>query len=57
VVTRSTPERGLPQPIPASAGIGLRFQHHGDVITRRPQVGWFQVRSENYFGAAGAALK
>lgn len=37
-------------PIPARAGIGLRFQHHEAVRARRPDVGWLEVHSENYFG-------
>jgi uncharacterized protein (UPF0276 family) len=37
-------------PIPASAGIGLRFQHHHDVIANRPQIGWMEVHPENYMG-------
>ena len=36
--------------IPASAGIGLRFPHHQDVIDQSPKVGWMEVHSENYFG-------
>lgn len=57
MITRSAPERDFPQPIPANAGIGLRFQHHREVIECRPQVGWFEVHSENYFGAGGAPLE
>ena len=37
-------------PIPATAGIGLRFQHHKDVIESRPGVGWLEIHSENYMG-------
>lgn len=40
-------------PIPASAGIGLRAEHYRDVLATRPPVGWFEVHSENYFGAGG----
>ncbi len=36
------------------AGIGLRAQHHADVIARRPCVGWFEAHSENYFAPGGA---
>ena len=43
--------------IPACAGIGLRAQHHVDVVQRRPQVGWLEVHSENYFGEGGAAIE
>jgi uncharacterized protein (UPF0276 family) len=37
-------------PIPASAGIGLRFPHHRVVLEERPAVAWFEVHSENYMG-------
>ena len=36
--------------IPARAGIGLRAEHFHDVLTQRPDIGWFEVHSENYFG-------
>ena len=37
-------------PIPATAGIGLRFQHHRAVAETRPSVGWLEVHTENYMG-------
>jgi uncharacterized protein (UPF0276 family) len=37
-------------PIPAAAGIGLRFPHHEHVLQQRPAVAWFEVHAENYFG-------
>jgi uncharacterized protein (UPF0276 family) len=37
-------------PIPATAGIGLRFGHHREVIEARPRVAWFEVHAENYMG-------
>ncbi len=37
-------------PVPASAGIGLRFRHHDAVRAERPAVGWLEVHSENYMG-------
>src|SRR5260370_31304302 len=40
-------ERG---PIPAQAGIGLRFQHHQAVVETRPEIPWFEVHTENYMG-------
>lgn len=40
-------------PIPARAGIGLRAEHYREVVTTRPAVAWFEVHSENYFGAGG----
>ena len=42
--------------IPAVAGIGLRSQHYKDVLETQPNVGWFEVHSENYFGKGGAPL-
>jgi uncharacterized protein (UPF0276 family) len=43
--------RPLPiHPIPARAGIGLRFAHHREVVETRPPVEWFEVHSENYMG-------
>lgn len=36
--------------IPASAGIGLRFPHHGAVVQERPAAAWFEVHPENYKG-------
>jgi hypothetical protein len=41
-------------PIPAAAGIGLRFPHHQLVVQGRPQVAWFEVHAENYFGGGAA---
>jgi uncharacterized protein (UPF0276 family) len=47
--------RGVPLgPIPARAGIGLRSAHHA-AIAERPDVGWLEAHTENYFHAGGAA--
>jgi len=51
-----SPSPSRPFPVPARAGIGLRAQHYRDVLEQRPAVGWFEVHSENYFGAGGAPL-
>jgi len=37
-------------PIPAKAGVGLRFRHHEEVLESRPAVAWFEVHIENYLG-------
>jgi len=37
-------------PIPAKAGIGLRFQHHQAVLDVVPDVAWMEVHTENYMG-------
>lgn len=34
----------------ASAGVGLRFQHHRVVLDEKPAVAWLEVHSENYMG-------
>jgi uncharacterized protein (UPF0276 family) len=41
-------------PVPAAAGIGLRFPHHEQVLRERPSVAWFEVHAENYFGGGSA---
>src|SRR5215468_178909 len=38
------------RPIPAKAGIGLRFQHHQAVLDTKPDVAWMEVHTENYMG-------
>lgn len=43
----------LHAPIPAAVGVGLRAPHYKDVLATRPSLGWFEVHSENYFGAGG----
>lgn len=40
----------MPSPIPAKAGVGLRFRHHQAVIDSAPDVAWFEVHTENYMG-------
>ena len=37
-------------PIPAKAGIGLRFPHHQIVLESKPDVAWMEVHTENYMG-------
>lgn len=39
-----------PLAIPATAGIGLRSPHIGEMLTRRPSAGWLEVHAENYMG-------
>lgn len=41
-------------PVPACAGIGLRFPHHEAFLAERPAVGFVEVHSENYL--AGPSL-
>lgn len=42
--------------IPPRAGVGLRAAHYRDMLSRRPDVGWLEVHSENYFGDGGQPL-
>jgi uncharacterized protein len=53
-VTGSTHSVTEHSPIPAAVGIGLRFPHHELVVQGRPQVAWFEVHAENYFGGGAA---
>ncbi|PTB17944.1 hypothetical protein C9I57_25860 [Trinickia symbiotica] len=45
-----------PQSVPAAAGVGLRTVHYQRILTERPAIAWFEVHSENYFGAGGQPL-
>ena len=46
-----------PEPMPASAGIGLRALHHLEGLSGAPRVGWFEAHSENYFADGGAHVE
>lgn len=41
------------RPIPAQAGIGLRAEHHADLLADSAAVGWLEAHSENYLAAGG----
>jgi len=41
------------RPIPVRAGVGLREPHYDHVLEHRPAAAWFEVHSENFFGAGG----
>ena len=47
----------VPGSIPASAGIGLRAQHQGELRNSKPAVGWLEAHSENYFSDAGPHIE
>jgi uncharacterized protein (UPF0276 family) len=47
LTSRHDPAAG---PVPARAGIGLRFQHHAEVLAETPDVAWLEVHPENYLG-------
>jgi uncharacterized protein (UPF0276 family) len=40
--------------MPAAVGIGLRAQHHWEVLNGVPQIAWFEAHTENYFADGGA---
>lgn len=42
--------------IPCNVGVGLRATHYQEILKTLPKVGWFEVHSENYFGAGGQPL-
>lgn len=49
---------GIPETsIPPRAGIGLRAEHFEDVLEQKPDVGWFEAHSENYFGLGAASIE
>lgn len=37
-------------PIPVTAGIGLRDPHFREIDEHRPAMGWLEIHSENFFG-------
>lgn len=43
--------------LPPRAGAGLKPEHYGDILTRKPDVGFFEVHAENYMGAGGLPHK
>ena len=47
---------GIIGPIPPRAGIGLRAPHYRELLATRPDIGWLEVHSENYFGDGGQPL-
>ena len=44
-------------PIPARAGIGLKFEHIQEVKESTPNVGWFEIHAENFMSSGGPSLK
>lgn len=47
------PRGAIGDPIPASAGVGLKPEHYQLIIEARPTIGWFEVHAENYMEAGG----
>jgi uncharacterized protein (UPF0276 family) len=48
---------GPPVGTGARAGIGLRAQHHLEVLSGRPAAAWFEAHTENYFADGGAHVE
>jgi len=46
----SPPHAAHAAPIPARAGVGLRFPHHRTVLAGEARSAWFEVHPENYLG-------
>lgn len=40
--------------LPRSAGLGLKPQRVQEILTARPDIGFFEIHAENYMGAGGA---
>jgi len=51
--TLSARARERSAPVSSQAGIGLRAQHHAEILQRRPAIGWLEAHSENYFAHGG----
>jgi uncharacterized protein (UPF0276 family) len=43
--------------VPVRAGIGLRAPHHAELVERRPDAGWIEVHTENYFQDGGPSVR
>ncbi|HEX5650582.1 MAG TPA: DUF692 domain-containing protein, partial [Steroidobacteraceae bacterium] len=54
-MTGAAPSAG--RAIPARAGIGLRSPHHAAIERERPDVGWLEAHTENYFHDGGPAVR
>lgn len=39
------------------AGIGLRSEHHLEVVANTPSVSWWEAHTENFFAAGGKQLE
>ena len=52
----NAPRRPARAKLPPRAGIGLRAPHYREILETRPDIGWVEVHSENYFGRGGQPL-
>ncbi len=44
-------------PVPASAGVGLKPTHYGDILDGATDIAWFEAHPENYMCDGGPALR
>lgn len=51
-----SPDAAPAGPIPATAGVGLRFPHHDAVLRGEARAAWLEVHPENYLGGATADI-
>ena len=40
-------------PLPSRAGVGLKPEHYRDILDASPDIGWFEIHTENYMGDGG----
>ena len=55
-MSHSTSLHDVAAALPAQAGIGLRSIHYQEILATLPDIGWFEVHSENYFVDGGPAI-
>ncbi|MCJ8311925.1 MAG: DUF692 domain-containing protein [Saccharospirillaceae bacterium] len=41
--------------LPTKSGIGLKPQHYEQILKQQPDIAWFEIHPENYFGNGGPA--
>jgi hypothetical protein len=54
--TTTPPASATAPNLGATAGIGVRAPHYRQILNERPAFGWFEMHSENFFGAGGQPL-
>ena len=45
------------EPIPAQAGIGLKFQHINEIVETNPPIAWVEVHAENFMSDGGPSIE
>jgi uncharacterized protein len=56
MIDKQNPDAMVP-PIVGNAGIGLRAPHYQAILAEKPEVGFLEVHSENFFGDGGQPLR